>query len=147
MRRKKKILKKIFNFYNLGILVCVLFIIGSLTVLIGPDVKLQNIKLPNIKFPEINFDKNKDENDDKITIVDSKTKDGDSITEQDAIKLAISQFKKLGEKDLNTKDVTCLEIEREGEHYYYICSPQNTLEIKIVGGKITRLNSVPVDNL
>ncbi len=39
------------------------------------------------------------------------------------------------------------EIVRKEEKYYYVSSKTNTLEIKIKGGKITRINSVLVEEL
>ena len=66
------------------------------------------------------------------------------FSEQKAKEAAIKQFKKLGEKT-NKNDLTLKEIKRNGEKYYYITSKQNTMEIKIQGGKITRINSAPVE--
>ena len=128
-----KKLKKIVNLYNIAVFVCIVLIIASLVILIKPK----------IEFPKFNFSSNTD----KISIVSSNTKEDESISEEDAKQLAIKQFKKIGEKDIDESKVTILEIEREGEHFYYVCSPENTVEIKIIGGKITRLNSVLVDNI
>ena len=61
-----------------------------------------------------------------------------------AKKLAIKQFKELGESDLSENDVSCLKILRDEDEYFYIKSKQNTLEIKVKGGQISRINSVPV---
>ena len=72
------------------------------------------------------------EKDGKIEIATTNIKEDENITE---------------EKNLKEENITVSEVERNGEHYYYVCSPENTLEIKITGGKITRINSVPVENL
>ena len=69
---------------------------------------------------------------------------GNQITEQEARKLAKKQFKELNEKWINEKDLEVLEFSRANEYYYYISSKENTIEIKKNGGKITRINSVPV---
>lgn len=69
---------------------------------------------------------------------------GNQITEQEARKLAKKQFKELNEKWINEKDLEVLEFSRANEYYYYISSKENTIEIKKDGGKITRINSVPV---
>ena len=66
------------------------------------------------------------------------------ISEQEARKLAVKQFKELDEKWINEKDLEVLEFSRANEYYYYISSKENTIEIKKDGGKITRINSVPV---
>ena len=66
------------------------------------------------------------------------------ITQQEARKLAVKQFKELDEKWIKEKDLEVLEFSRANEYYYYISSKENTIEIKKDGGKITRINSVPV---
>ena len=66
------------------------------------------------------------------------------INEQEARKLAVKQFKELNERWVKEKDLEVLEFSRANEYYYYISSKENTVEIKKDGGKITRINSVPV---
>ena len=66
------------------------------------------------------------------------------ITQQEARKLAVKQFKELDEKWVREKELEVLEFSRANEYYYYISSKENTIEIKKNGGKITRINSVPV---
>lgn len=80
---------------------------------------------------------------DKVEIVNADVKAGDKTSEKQAKKTAVKQFKKLGE---NTKeeDLQIMKIQRKGEEYYYITSKENTLEIKIDTGKVTRINSVEV---
>ena len=58
--------------------------------------------------------------------------------------MAIKQFKKLGE-NINEKELKVMKIQRKGEEYYYISSKENTLEIKLKGGKVTRINSATVE--
>ena len=116
------------NLYNVTLVICIVMIIIFLIIIIP-------------------FSKDKDSQNNKIQIVESSVKSGEEITEEEAISLAISQFDKIGEHSLKKENITISKIERKGEYYYYICSPENTLEIQISGGKITRLNSVPVENL
>ena len=37
-----------------------------------------------------------------------------------------------------------IKLQRDDGLYYYISSEKNTLEIRIKGGEITRINAVPV---
>ena len=46
---------------------------------------------------------------------------------------------------LKKEDLKVIKIQREGEEYYYITSVENSLEIKIKGGKISRINAAPVE--
>ena len=79
-----------------------------------------------------------------LKIISSGIKQEEEITEEKAKELAIKQFKKLGEKGLSKDKIKTIKIDRDGEEYYYISSLNNTLEIKIHGGKITRINSASV---
>ena len=72
--------------------------------------------------------------------MEEKTK----YTEEEAKELAIKQFKKIGEKNLEKDKINIIKIDRNGEEYYYVTSAENTAEIKIKGGQITRINSASV---
>ena len=50
----------------------------------------------------------------------------------------------MGEK-IKEESLSLTKIQRKGEEYYYIVSQKNNLEIKIRGGKITRINSSLVE--
>lgn len=126
-KKTKKIIKKYFNPYNLAIIGAVIVIIVSLIIIFMPE-----------------GEKSKQKTVDGVKVVTSNTKEDEEITEEDARKLAVKQFKKLGET-INKDDVQVNRIRRQGEEYYYIASPKNTLEIKILGGEITRINSVIVE--
>ena len=76
-----------------------------------------------------------------VKIVDSEK---EKISEKDARKIAKKQFKELDEK-VKAEDLEVQKIQRQGEDYYYISSENNTCEIKIATGQITRLNSVKID--
>lgn len=123
-----KTIKKIFSLYNLAILACIVIIIVSIYVIFKPNNK------------EKSADKNVTQNV-KIEVVKSNTKE---ITEENARNLAKKQFKKLGEKNIKEEELSVEKIQRQGEEYYYISSKENTLEIQIKSGKITRVNSVAV---
>lgn len=122
MKLNKK-LKKIFNLYNLAIVICIIAIAISLFIFFKPDKKVTSYGLE---------------------VVDTKVKEEENITEENARKAAAKQFKKLGEK-VKEADLNVTKIKRKEEEYYYITSAENTLEIKIKGGEITRINSAVVD--
>ena len=122
--KKSKKLKKIFSLYNIAIVGCIILIASSLWIIFKPK---ENVTPYGLK------------------LVNSETKQEEDITEEKAKKVAIKQFKDLGEKNLKEENLTIEKIERQQEEYYYICSPENTMEIKIKGGQITRINSASVD--
>ena len=76
--------------------------------------------------------------------MNTKVKEDDEITEEKARKVAVEQFKRLGEKRAKTEQLKVQKILRNEAEYYYISSEKNTLEIQIKGGKITRINSASV---
>ena len=80
---------------------------------------------------------------DEVKVVQSGNS-ANEINEQEARKLAVKQDKELNERWVKEKDLEVLEFSRANEYYYYISSKENTVEIKKDGGKITRINSVPV---
>ena len=78
----------------------------------------------------------------KISSIFKQDKD---ITEEKAVTKALNRFTEMGEANLTSNDLEVLKINRKGEYYYYISSPQNSLEIRISDGKIVRENSILVD--
>ena len=70
---------------------------------------------------------------------------GEKTPEEKAVETAIKRFKELGETGLKQEDLEVLKILRKGDYYYYISSPNNSLEIRISDGKIVRENSVLVE--
>lgn len=117
-------LKRYFNLYNLAILCCVIAVVVGLYFL---------LKSEKGKTTQSG-----------IEIVDTNIKEDGEISEEKAKEVAIKQFKNLGEK-VSREDLNIKKIKRQGEEYYYITSKENTMEIKIKGGKITRINSAPVE--
>lgn len=123
MKINKKI-KKICNLYNLAILGCIILILVSLCIIFKPDKK--------------------ETANGGVEVIQSDKKETEEITEKDARQLAKKQFKKIGEKNIKEEELNVTKIQRNGEEYYYISSAENTLEIQIKGGKVTRINSVAV---
>ena len=123
MKKLKRKLKRTITPYNIATTICLIVLITSLCIILKPETK----KTPS-----------------GITVVSSKTKENEEITEEQAKELAIKQFKKIGEKSLEKDKINIIKIDRNGEEYYYITSAENTAEIKIKGGQITRINSASV---
>ena len=123
MNINKKI-KRIFNLYNLGIFTCIVVILVSGYIIFKPE---------------------KQETPSGIEVVQSDKEENEEITEEEARKVAKKQFKKLGEKNIKEENLQVKKIQRSGEEYYYISSAENTMEIQIKGGKVTRINSATVE--
>lgn len=68
----------------------------------------------------------------------------DSTSEEDARNIAVNKFKELGESDVIKDKLSVKKIKKKDGEYYYISSVNNTLEIRIADGAITRINSVKV---
>ena len=123
MKISRKI-RKIFSLYNIAILACVALILISMYIIFKPD----KIETPS-----------------GIEVVQSNKKDTEEITEDEARDLAKKQFKKIGEKNIKKENLNVSKIQRSGEEYYYISSAENTMEIQIKSGKVTRINSATVE--
>lgn len=116
-------LKKKINWYNILSFICIILIIVSIYIIIKPEKKISSSG---------------------IEIIQTGIKDGEEISEEDAKKVAVKQFKILGEKT-KTENIKVEKIRREKEEYYYITSAENSLEIRINGGIIERINSVLIE--
>jgi len=112
MKINKKI-KKMFNLYNIAIAGCIIIVIVSLCIIFLP---------------------NKSKSKNEIEIVQSGIEETKEITEDEARKLAVEQFKKIGEK-IKKDELAVSKIKRDTEEYYYIRSKDNSLEIRIKGRK------------
>ena len=124
--KKKKILKKVkrmVNVRNIAILLCLVLSAICLFIAFKPEEKTT----PS-----------------GIKVVSTNVKEDENISEEKAKKVAVKQFKKLDE-NVKENELNCQKIERQGEEYYYITSKQNSLEIRIQGGKIERINTAPVE--
>lgn len=128
IRRK---LKRIFNLYNLLILVCITVTVVSIVLFIKPDFT----SWFGTKYKEV----------DGVKIVLTEMKEDDEIKEDQAKRVGVKQFKLLGEKDIKESDLKIQKIQRKGVEYYYITSSKNTMEIKIKGGIVSRINAVFVE--
>lgn len=124
-RKAVKILKKIFNLYNLAIMLCIIVIAASLYIIIKPNFNFSSISKEQTNVQE---DEGKKE-----------------ISEDKAKKIAQKKFKELGEKKVNKDSLKVTLIQRDSELYYYVCSLDNTVEISQKTGKIIRVNSANVE--
>jgi predicted metalloprotease len=150
-RRSKS--RSLISTHNLLIILCLILIAVSVHMLFSEDD--EEMIVGQAKEQTQNQEKEQTENQTKTTENDEVTKKEDvkvvqsgnsanEITQQEARKLAAKQFKELDEKWVREKELEVLEFSRANEYYYYISSKENTIEIKKDGGKITRINSVPV---
>lgn len=128
----KEKLKNIVNLYNVAVVICVVVIIVSLCIILKPEdggiFAKQKEKLMV----------------DGVEVIQSNKKETEEISEKEARKIAVKQFKKLNE-NVKEDSLSVTKIQRKGEEYYYIVSQRNNVEIKIMGGKITRVNSSLVE--
>ena len=128
----KEKLKNIVNLYNIAVEICVVVIIVSLCIILKPEdggiFAKQKEKLIV----------------DGVEVIQSNKKETEEISEKEARKIAVKQFNKLNE-NVKEDSLSVTKIQRKGEEYYYIVSQKNNLEIKIKGGKITRINSSLVE--
>ena len=128
----KEKLKNIVNLYNIAVVICVVVIIVSLCIILKPEdggiFAKQKEKLMV----------------DGVEVIQSNKKKTEEISEKEARKIAVKQFKKLDE-NVKEDSLSVTKIQRKGEEYYYIVSQKNNVEIKIMGGKITRVNSSLVE--
>ena len=157
MRRRKS--RRLISTHSLLIILCLLLIAVSVHMLFSEDVEQMVVGKAKEQTKVQNQEKDQNqlqtENQTKPTANNQVTQKEDvkvvengnsanEISEQEARKLAVKQFKELDEKWIKEKDLEVLEFSRANEYYYYISSKENTIEIKKNGGKITRINSVPV---
>lgn len=115
--------RAIFNIYNLVILVCCIIIIGTLYIMFQP-----------VKTMASNG----------MTVVETSVKKTEDIAEDNAREIAVMQFKELKE-EIQKEELDVQKIQRNGEEYYYIISKHNSLEMRIKGGTITRINATSVE--
>lgn len=128
----KEKLKNIVNLYNIAVVICVVVIVVSLCIILKPEdggiFAKQKEKLMV----------------DGVEVIQSNKKETEEISEKEARRIAVKQFKKLNE-NVKEDSLSVTKIQRKGEEYYYIVSQKNNVEIKIMGGKITRVNSSLVE--
>lgn len=154
-RRSKS--RSLISTHNLLIILCLILIAVSVHMLFSEEDEEMIVGQAKEQTQAQNQEKEQiqTENQTKTTANNEVTKKEDvkvvqsgnstnEITQQEARKLAAKQFKELDEKWVREKELEVLEFSRANEYYYYISSKENTVEIKKDGGKITRINSVPV---
>lgn len=148
-RRSKS--RSLISTHNLLIILCLILIAVSVHMLFSEEdeetvvgqAKEQTQAQNQEKEQTQTIANNEVTKKEEIKVVQSGNS-ANEITEQEARKLATKQFKELDEKWVREKELEVLEFSRANEYYYYISSKENTVEIKKDGGKITRINSVPV---
>ena len=161
MGRRSKRSRSFISTQNLLIILCLLLIAVAVHMLFSEDDEKivvgqakEQTQAQNQEKDQVQ-NKAQTENKTKHTTNSEISKKGEAkvvqsgnsaneINEQEARKLAVKQFKELNERWVKEKDLEVLEFSRANEYYYYISSKENTVEIKKDGGKITRINSVPV---
>lgn len=127
-QKMKRKLKKVFSLYNIGIALGVILVLISAYLILKPKGEIQT------------------KADNEVKVIQSSDKNKE-YTEKDVRKIAIKQCKELKEKSIKESELHVVEFKRDGEDYYYISSKENTIEIKKIGGIITKINSVPVAQL
>ena len=85
-------------------------------------------------------------NNSNSIIVKSNVSKNKDISEDAARELAVKQFQKLNET-IKKEELEVISLNRYNEAYYYIVGKDNTMEIKIKGGEITRINGTLVEDL
>lgn len=133
-KRAKKKIRRIFSVYNFAIFGCIILICASLYMVFKPNIT---------EFAK-NIGESISKKQDNREDVKSEEKSKDKTSEKQAKKTAVKQFKELGETT-KEDELQIMKIQRKGEEYYYVTSKENTLEIKISTGKVTRINSVIVE--
>ena len=113
---------KLLTPYNIIMAISIILIITSLYIIFKPNKKFTSY---GVEIVQSNVGKNKE------------------LTEDEARKIAVKQFEKLNEK-VEEDSLEVIKLERENELYYYISSEKNTMEVRIKGGEVTRINAVPV---
>lgn len=121
--KKEELLKILKSPVFIAIIACILLIGVAIYMFLTPEKKLT----PS-----------------GIEIAEIEVKADEELSKDNAIKLAIEQFKILGEKNLKEADLEVLEIIKQNEDYYFISSKNNTVEIKKLGGMVTMINSATV---
>lgn len=135
MNEKRVVKNQKINLYNFAIIICVILIIISAIIIINPDWNAIGNKIKEIgSSVQEKIISKKEENN----------KNTKQISENEARQKAAAKFKELGE-ETKEESLQVITLERNKELYYYITSKDNTMEVKMDTGKITRLNSVVVN--
>lgn len=110
--------------YKVAIVGCIVIIVGALYIIFKPEKKVT----PS-----------------GIEVVSMTWNNGSKEIEEAAAKdMAQKQFRILGES-VNKEELNVTKFQRKGEEYYYVTSLQNSVEIKVKGGNITKINAASVE--
>lgn len=125
------------------ILIIILILIG-----IGGIIAYKKLYNPNPSEEEILQgveEKNKIRNELSNVIQgnnEATTNENYQISISEAREKAIIIFNSLGESNLNKDNVKVREVNRDGNKYYYITSLENSVEVEVKTGKVTKINNV-----
>lgn len=127
--------KKIF------IVILILILVG-----IGSYIAYKKLYNPNPSEEEIRQgveERNKIRNELSNVIEGNKEADENyQIPISEAREKAIIIFNSLGEYNLNKDNVNVREVSRSGKKYYYISSLENSAEVEVSTGRVTKINNV-----
>ena len=123
MSTKKGNSKIVKLLYVIAIMTCIVIILGAIYVILKPEKKVTPSGIEVVT--PIFQDENKE------------------VTEETAKGTAEKQFKILGE-NVKKDSLNVVKFQRDGEEYYYVTSIKNSVEIKVKGGQITKINSASV---
>lgn len=169
-----KRLKRIFSPYNIAIFACAVISIISICIALKPDIGLLKNTDTEVstegkdeKNTATNTNKAKENNTASTNVQSNNAvkqnsntsgssntnnaKSGENniiapeVSEDDARKTAVNKLSELGEK-VKAEELEVIAILRGGERFYLVSSPKNTLEIRVMGGKVVRVNSVLVED-
>lgn len=124
---------------KIGILVLILIII-----LLGTYIAYKKLYNPNPSEKEIIRgveEKNKIRNE-LSNLIQGSNDENYQISIEEARQKAITIFNSLGEYNLNKDNVKVREINKNEKKYYYITSLENSAEVEISTGKVTKINNV-----
>ena len=110
--------------YKVAIIVCIAIILGAMYIIFKPDKKVTPSGIEVVSMTWKKADK--------------------EITKDTAIDMAQKQFKILGET-INKEELKVTKFQRKGEEYYYVTSLQNSVEIQVKSGNITKINAASVE--
>lgn len=124
----------------------IIIILIIILVAIGGFVAYKKLYNPNPSEAEIQKgieEKNKIRNELSNVINGNENVDENyQISISEAREKAIIIFNSLGEYNLSKENVNVREINRDGNKYYYVSSLENSAEIEINTGKVTKINNV-----
>lgn len=137
-KKVKKWMRRYLNLYNLSIVGAILIIIISLCVIFRTNIQAGFTAIGS-KIHEITY-RPEEKTLNGVKVVASKKSEDEEISEEEAREMAVKQFERLGES-VDKESLKVSRLKRKDNLYYFISSKENTMEISIKGGVITRINA------